>query len=58
MRHFLVLAGIGLSIGLVLSVAVGMVVLTTLLTPPILRILFQRPNQSDEQQAAMSDPAA
>jgi Kef-type K+ transport system membrane component KefB len=55
----LIVATVGITEGFInqteLSVAVGMVVLTTLLTPPILRSLFQKTNQSDEQKAAMSD---
>lgn len=49
----LIVATVGITEGFIsqteLSVAVGMVVLTTLITPPVLRSLFQRPNQSDEQ---------
>jgi Kef-type K+ transport system membrane component KefB len=56
----LIVATVGITEGFInqteLSVAVGMVVLTTLLTPPILRSLFQKTNQTDEQTAAKSDP--
>ncbi len=49
----LIVATVGITEGFIsqteLSVAVGMVVLTTLITPPVLRSLFQKPNQSDEQ---------
>ena len=52
----LIVATVGITEGFInqteLSVAVGMVVLTTLLTPPILRSLFQKTNQADEQTAA------
>ena len=55
----LIVATVGITEGFInqteLSVAVGMVVLTTLLTPPILRSLFQKRDQSEEQKAAMSD---
>lgn len=50
----LIVATVGITEGFInqteLSVAVGMVVLTTLLTPPILRALFLKKNHSDEQK--------
>jgi Kef-type K+ transport system membrane component KefB len=55
----LIVATVGITEGFInqteLSVAVGMVVLTTLLTPPILRSLFQRKDQSDEEKPELSD---
>jgi Kef-type K+ transport system membrane component KefB len=58
----LIVATVGITEGFIdqteLSVAVGMVVLTTLLTPPILRSLFKKTDQQNEQQAAISDPVA
>ena len=48
----LIVATVGITEGFItqteLSVAVGMVVLTTLLTPPILRLLFKKTDRSDE----------
>jgi Kef-type K+ transport system membrane component KefB len=56
----LIVAAVGITEGFIsqteLSVAVGMVVLTTLLTPPILRLLFKKKNQSDQQKSGMSTP--
>ena len=56
----LIVATVGITEGFInqteLSVAVGMVVLTTLLTPPILRSLFQKSKQANDQSAAMSEP--
>lgn len=58
----LIVATVGITEGFInqteLSVAVGMVVLTTLLTPPLLRFLFQKSKQTDEQNSTMSNPVA
>jgi Kef-type K+ transport system membrane component KefB len=58
----LIVATVGITEGFInqteLSVAVGMVVLTTLLTPPILRVLFRKTNQTNEQDSGMSNPVS
>jgi len=55
----LIVATVGITEGFInqteLSVAIALVVLTTLLTPPILRILFRNSNPANEQSTAATD---
>jgi Kef-type K+ transport system membrane component KefB len=55
----LIVATVGITEGFItqaeLSMTVAMVVLTTLLTPPVLRILFRKTTQPDEQMTMISD---
>ncbi len=56
----LIVASIGVSQGLIsddtLAAVVGVVIVTTLLTPPLLRSLFTRPQSKPEPQAAEIEP--
>jgi len=55
----LIVATVGITEGFItqteLSIAVAMVVLTTLLTPPVLRMMFRKGTQSHGQVTAMTD---
>lgn len=55
----LIVATVGITEGFInqteLSVAIALVVLTTLLTPPILRILFRNSNPANEQSTTATD---
>jgi Kef-type K+ transport system membrane component KefB len=57
----LIVATVGITEGFInqteLSVAVALVVLTTLITPPVLRILFRNSNLSEKQNAVTRDAA-
>jgi len=58
----LIVATVGITEGFIsqteLSMAVAMVVLTTLLTPPVLRVMFRRGAQSTKQTTTLPDSAA
>lgn len=55
----LIVAAVGITEGFInqaeLSVAVAMVVITTILTPPILRVLFRRSSKSDDKISTQTD---
>jgi Kef-type K+ transport system membrane component KefB len=57
----LIVATVGITEGFInqteLSVAVALVVLTTLITPPVLRVLFRDSTQPDDLNVASSDAA-
>jgi Kef-type K+ transport system membrane component KefB len=57
----LIVATVGITEGFInqteLSVTVALVVLTTLITPPVLRILFRSSNQSDNQNTVSHEAA-
>ena len=56
----LIVATIGITQGLIsdetMAAVVGVVIVTTLMTPPLLRILFARPHPQPEPQAAEIEP--
>ncbi|MBL6979972.1 MAG: cation:proton antiporter [Anaerolineales bacterium] len=58
----LIVATVGITEGFIsqteVSIAVAMVVLTTLLTPPVLRLMFRKGTQSNGQVTAMTDSDA
>ena len=58
----LIVATVGITEGFItqseLSMSVAMVVLTTLLTPPVLRLLFRKTTQPDDQMTTISDSDA
>ncbi len=58
----LIVATVGITEGFItqteVSIAVAMVVLTTLLTPPVLRIMFRKGTQSNDQVTTMTDSTA